>query len=85
MTILFLICFSILFTQLIEPLQSFKKKNNLFIITHNTSTFRKIIIKLLNCSKCFSFWFSLILLQSIFISVIVAVLTEFASKIYNRI
>ena len=83
--ILFLICFSILFTQLIEPLQTFKKRNNLFIITGNTSFTRKIIIKLLNCSKCFSFWISLILTQSFFISVIVAVLTEFVSKIYNRI
>lgn len=83
--ILFLICFSILFTQLIEPLQTFKKKNNLFIITGDTSKIRWCIIKLLNCSKCFSFWFSLILTQSIYISVIAAVLTELATKIFNKI
>lgn len=85
MSFLFIICFSILFTQLIEPLQKFKMNNDLFIITGDTSFLRGCIIKLLNCSKCFSFWFSLILLQSFFISVIVAVLTEIGTKIYNKL
>jgi hypothetical protein len=80
MNILFVICLSLMVTQLIEPLQRIKERLNLLYPEQQTSIIKWAIVKVINCSKCFSFWFSLIFFQSIMIAVIVAVVTELINR-----
>jgi hypothetical protein len=78
--IIFIICLSLMVTQMIEPLQNIKYRLNLLYPEQQKSIIRWAFVKLINCSKCFSFWFSLIFFQSFVIAVIIAVTTELINR-----
>jgi di/tricarboxylate transporter len=81
----FAICLSLMVTQLIEPLQRLKKRFNLLYPDEQKTILKYFIVKVLNCSKCFGFWFSLIFFKSFVIAVIVAVVTEIVQRNLMRL
>lgn len=77
--LIFIICFAMMFTTMITPLQKLKSRYNLYPdMTKNYIL--KIIYKLMNCSKCLSFQITIIFIKSFMLAVIVAVITEIISK-----
>lgn len=89
--ILFIISFSIVFASHFEPLERLKTRLGLNRGGKTISLYKSINLIIyclkyvLNCSPCFSFWFSLILLQDIKLSFIIYILTYVISKEINKV
>ena len=78
--ILFIICFSILVTNLIEPFETFKFNYKLRPEFHEDNKVLWGLTKLLTCSKCLSFWSTLIIYFDIQLAVVICVVVELITR-----